>query len=80
MKKYNPNIVLLDINLEDEVNGIEIAEYINEHHKIPFIYLTSYSDSDTFNKAKTNPMAYITKPFKKSDIYTNIELALYNFN
>lgn len=75
------DLVILDINLESKINGIEIAEYINEKLKLPFIYLSSYSDSHTMSAArKTRPMAYITKPFKKADIHNCIEIAMQTFS
>ena len=73
------DLVLLDINLESDVNGIEIAHYIKENLQIPIIYITSYTDTDTIAAARdTSPMAYITKPFKRADIHATIEIALQN--
>ncbi len=81
LKTEKVDLVLLDINLESTVNGIEIAQYINENLQIPFIYITSYSDPQTLGEARqTKPMAYITKPFKRADIFTTIEIALQNFH
>lgn len=81
LKTEQVDLVILDINLESDIGGIEIAKYINEHLNLPFIYLSSYSDPKTLTTAReTKPMAYITKPFKKTDIYTSIEIALQNFN
>ncbi len=75
------DLVLLDINLDSSINGIEIASYINNNLQIPFIYLSSYSDPKTVTEASaTKPMAYITKPFKRSDIFTTVEIAIQNFN
>jgi len=80
LNKERVDLVFLDINLESSINGIEIADYINDKLNIPFIYLTSYADSKTLAQArKTKPMAYLTKPFKKSDIYTTIEIAMENY-
>src|SRR5687767_13520765 len=59
-----PDAVLLDVNLESSKDGIDIAEYINAHNRIPFVYLTSYSDKAIVERAKkTNPAGYIVKPF-----------------
>lgn len=69
------DMVILDINLEDEKNGIDIGKDINERNLMPFIYLTSYSDPKTIKKAiSTTPAAYLLKPFTKSDLYTTIEV------
>ncbi len=71
-----PTLVLLDINLEDELSGIDIAEYLQKHHTIPFIFLTSYADKNTLEKAKsTGPLSYIVKPFNKEQLYSTIEIA-----
>jgi DNA-binding NarL/FixJ family response regulator len=81
LKTEKPDIVLLDVNLEDDIDGIQIAEYINEHLKCPFIFITSYADDVTIDRAKrTKPMGYIVKPFRKQDLFSAIEIALYNFN
>ena len=81
LKTENIDLVLLDINLESEIDGIEIAGYINDHFKLPIIYLSSYSDPKTLKAARqTKPMAYITKPFKKTDIHNTIEITLQNWN
>lgn len=75
-----PDIALLDIDLASEKNGIDLAYYIKENINIPFIFLTSKSDPRTIEQAKKlNPPAYLVKPFKQEDLYTSIELALYNF-
>jgi DNA-binding NarL/FixJ family response regulator len=80
LKSEKVDLVLLDINLESNINGIEIASFINDQLQLPFIYLSSYSDPRTLTEARnTKPMAYITKPFKRADIYTTIEIALQNW-
>jgi DNA-binding NarL/FixJ family response regulator len=79
LKKQPPDFAILDINLESEKDGIEIAEYINHHNFIPFVYLTSYSDKDTIDRAKkTNPAGFIVKPFNEKTLYATIEIALAN--
>ena len=80
--KYNcPDIVLLDINLEGEKDGIDIANIIKSQYELPFIYLTSYGDKNTIERAKpTRPMGYIIKPFDETDLFSALEIALYNFS
>jgi len=79
--KLRPDLVLLDINLEGNYEGFEIAEYINKIGKIPFMYLTSYSGKQIIDKAKvTLPMGYVVKPFNEKELYSSIEIALYNFS
>ncbi len=74
-----PDLVLLDINLNGEMDGLLIAEKINEQFNIPFIFITSYSDKSTLEKAKyTEPSGYIVKPFNEGGLYSTLEIALYN--
>ena len=81
LKQKQPDLVILDINLHGENEGIEVGKYIRQHLNMPFIYLTANSDTDTISKAKeTMPDAYLTKPFSKDGLYSAIEIALYNFN
>jgi RNA polymerase sigma factor (sigma-70 family) len=75
-----PDMVLLDINLNGGTEGIDIAERINAQYSLPFIYLTSYSDRQTLERAKkTEPSGYIVKPFSEASLYTTIEVALHNY-
>ena len=75
-----PDMVLIDIRISGNKDGIELAEYIRENYSIPFIYLTANSDKETLTRAKkTNPNAYLLKPFTQSDLYTAIEIGLNNF-
>lgn len=71
------DIILLDINLSDEKDGIDIANYINKSKPTPFVYLTSNADYSTVSRAKeTKPNGYILKPINKKDLFTSIEMAL----
>jgi DNA-binding LytR/AlgR family response regulator len=77
----NPDFLLLDINLGKQKTGIDIALHVNEHHRLPFIFLTANSDMATIESAKkANPFAYLVKPFTKDDLYAAIEIAINNFN
>jgi DNA-binding NarL/FixJ family response regulator len=81
LESNTPDIVLLDVNLGSEIDGIDIAEIINKKYQIPFIYLTSYADRGTVDRAKhTRPMGYIVKPFDERDLFTTLEIALFNFS
>ena len=74
----NPDIVLMDIMLKGEMNGIEAADIIKNNQSIPIIFLTAYADELTLSKAKvTQPYGYILKPFKEIDLHTTIEMAIY---
>lgn len=73
-----PDLVLMDIKLEGEMDGIQAAEQIRTRCNIPVIYLTAYADEDTLQQAKiTEPYSYILKPFQIKELQTNIEVALY---
>jgi two-component system, LytTR family, response regulator LytT len=75
------DLVLLDINIKGEKNGIEIGDFINKNFQIPHIYLTAYSDKGTVQNAiNTMPYAYLIKPFSKPDLFVSIETAIVNFN
>ena len=70
-----PDIILLDIQLKGELDGIETAHQMQKKFNIPIIYLTSNVDDANFERAKkTNPYAFISKPFKKLDLQHAIEL------
>jgi len=73
-----PDIILMDIMLKGDINGIEASTRIKEVYNIPVIFLTAYADENTLSKAKvTEPYAYIIKPFKEIDLHTSIEMAFY---
>jgi DNA-binding LytR/AlgR family response regulator len=75
IKENLPDIVLLDIQLKGELDGIETAHQMQKDYNIPIIYLTSNVDDAHFERAKrTNPAAFISKPFKKLDLQHAIEL------
>lgn len=72
-----PELVLMDIILKGEMNGIDAASYIREHLHIPVVFLTAYGDEDTLERAKiTQPFGYIVKPFTTKDLRLAIEIAL----
>lgn len=74
--KHKPDLVLLDIMLEDDRDGIDLATRINNEFNIPFIFLTANADVVTIMRAKnTEPAAYLIKPFTKNDLYASIEIA-----
>jgi len=73
-----PDLVLMDIMLKGEIDGIQAAGEIRSRFNIPVIYLTAYSDEETLERAKlTEPYGYILKPFEEDDLRTAIEIALY---
>ena len=77
-REQQPDLVLMDIKLEGEMDGIAAASVIHQTLNIPVIFLTAYADGDTIERAKiTEPYGYILKPFKQIELRTAIELALY---
>ena len=77
VKENRPDIVLLDINLKGNLDGIETATHLQQLYNFPIIYLTANADEGTFNKAKaTKPAAFISKPFKQLDLQRAIELTI----
>ena len=78
--KNLPDVVLIDILLAGEKDGITLAETIREKFNLPFIFITSHSDTATVERAKSvHPDGYLVKPFEKRDLYTSIEIAFSNF-
>jgi DNA-binding LytR/AlgR family response regulator len=76
--EFHPDIILMDIMLKGEMNGIQAAEIIRKELNIPIIFLTAYADEATLSKAKiTEPHGYIIKPFKEIDLHTSIEMGIY---
>src|SRR6056297_3741618 len=79
-KNENPDLILMDIHLKGEMDGIEAAEHIKNELGTPVIYITAYSDETTLARAKvTEPYGYILKPFQEREIYSTIEMALYKY-
>jgi PAS domain S-box-containing protein len=78
--RVRPDLVLMDIFLNGEMDGIQAAGQIRSRHNIPIIYLTAYADSNTLQRAKiTEPFGYILKPFEERELLTTIEMALYKY-
>jgi DNA-binding LytR/AlgR family response regulator len=81
LNKETPDLILLDINLGGKRDGITLAEDINAKYRVPFIFITSYTDDSTIDRAKkVNPANYLVKPFKPEQLHTAIEIALFNIS
>jgi response regulator RpfG family c-di-GMP phosphodiesterase len=73
-----PDLILMDIILKSEMDGIETAERITSQFDIPIIYLTAYTNHGYIERAKqTNPFGYLVKPFIKNELHTSLEMALH---
>jgi DNA-binding NarL/FixJ family response regulator len=80
LKNNTPDAVILDINLESSLDGIDIAAGINKNYHLPFLFLTSYSDKNTLERAKrVKPDGYIVKPFNEKTILASLEIAISNY-
>ncbi|HWP93639.1 MAG TPA: response regulator [Thermodesulfobacteriota bacterium] len=76
--ELKPDLVLMDIVLKGEMDGIEAAERIRTIFDIPVIYLTGYTDTKTLKRANIEePFGYLLKPFQKRELHTAIETAIY---
>jgi len=79
LDKFSPDLVILDIQLAGVRDGIDLAWKIKDDYGVPFIFLTSNADAGTVERVKKlSPPAYLVKPFRKDDLYTSIEIALFN--
>ena len=68
----------MDIKLKSEMDGIKAAKVIRKSFGLPIIYLTSYTDDETFQRAKlTEPFGYLIKPFDIKELNRTVEIALY---
>jgi AraC-like DNA-binding protein/CheY-like chemotaxis protein len=80
VESLNPSLVLIDINLKQDKDGVDLGTYLLQKDKVPFIYLTSYSDKTTLERvSETRPYGYIVKPFKPADLKTTVAIVLNNF-
>lgn len=73
-----PDLVLMDIHLAGEMDGVEAARQIHHQFHIPIVFLTAYSDDTTLERAKSSePLGYLIKPFEQRELYTTLEMALH---
>ncbi len=76
--EMRPDLVLMDIRLGGELDGVEAASRIRRQCQSPVVFLTAYSDDDTLRRAsQAEPFGYLLKPFEDSQLRTVIEMALY---
>lgn len=76
--KENPDLILMDINIKGNMDGIVASERILKQKDIPIVYLTAYTDNNTTERAKrTSPYGYIIKPYEEKTLEITIDFALY---
>ncbi|HOP31526.1 MAG TPA: response regulator [Spirochaetota bacterium] len=81
VKNNRPDLVLMDIMLSGDIDGIAAAEVIHKTLDVPIIYLTAHSDEKSLERAHlTGPYGYIVKPIQERELYTSIEIALHRFS
>ncbi|MDH3360099.1 MAG: response regulator, partial [Desulfobulbaceae bacterium] len=74
----HPDLILIDILLKGDIDGIEAAVAIKEKYNIPIVYLTANTDEQTFQRAKVSgPFGYLLKPFEERELHSTIETALF---
>jgi DNA-binding LytR/AlgR family response regulator len=77
LKNETIDLVLLDVNISGNRSGIEVAQHINERYRIPFLFLTSYTDITTLDEVKScRPNGYLSKPVNKATLLTNLDIIL----
>lgn len=75
-----PDFAMLDINLAGHLTGIDVAEHIHDHYKIPYLFLTSFDDEKTLSEAQRYaPYGFLVKPFQDRTLLTSIKMAISNF-
>ncbi|MBN1755787.1 response regulator [bacterium] len=78
VKNHHPDLVLMDIEMPGNINGIEAAREIKDRFQIPVIFMTAYGDDYYINEAKlAEPFGYLIKPFREDDLNASIMIALY---
>ena len=77
-EELNPDLVLMDIMLEGNIDGVKAADEIHTRLGIPVVFLTGLADDKTFKRAmSTEPYGYLVKPFEQRDLHTAIEMAIH---
>jgi signal transduction histidine kinase len=77
IEQTRPDLLLADVGLEGEVDGIEVASCAQREHRIPAVFLTAYSDPETLQRAKlTEPYGFLVKPFAEKELDATIQIAL----
>ncbi len=81
LTQHNYDLIVLDINLGEGKSGVDVAKFINESIKKPFVFLSSYSDAITISRAKeTMPYGYLIKPFEEKSLHATVEIAFNLFD
>ena len=77
VRQSPPDLILMDVNIEGEYDGIELADMIHKEMDIPILFITSLQDDMTFRRAsRTNPVGFLEKPFTMTQMQRSIELVI----
>lgn len=80
VEKEQVDLILMDVRIKGDEDGITCAQKIHESRAIPIIYISAFSDDATLDRAiLTNPVAYLTKPFNRQELKVAIKIALKRF-
>lgn len=78
--EHEPDVALLDVVIEGDRDGIQLARLIREEYRLPFLFITSHADRATVRRATaTRPNGYLVKPFTADEVYAAVETALCNY-
>ena len=79
--ELRPDLIMLDINILGDKDGLEVASIVERKYSIPYIFLTALSDNETLQRAKRlSPVGYIVKPFKENDLRATVLIGMSNYN
>jgi two-component system, sensor histidine kinase and response regulator len=77
-RRLHPQLILMDVGLAGDIDGIAAAEAIRDEHDVPVVFLTAHADDDTLHRAtRSDASAFVVKPFKAPDLRCVIEIALH---
>jgi len=77
-RALDPDLILMDITLAGNIDGIQAAHEIQKSQGIPIVFMTAHLDEATLQRAKTTgPFGYVLKPFEERELHTTLEIALY---
>jgi signal transduction histidine kinase len=77
-KEFLPHLILMDINLQGKIDGVEAAKQIRTFLDVPIFYLTAYADQETVNRVNaTQPAVYFLKPYEIRELIINLEITLH---
>jgi two-component system, cell cycle sensor histidine kinase and response regulator CckA len=78
VRNHQPDLVLMDVRIQGECDGIEAAAQIRRSYSMPVVYLTAHGDTATLERAKlTGPLGFLLKPFRARDLHATVDMALY---